>query len=949
MSKDTSQKQRMPAALSPEYFKVDDRSIHDLFKEAQELAEALAFYHTSAEEASGNWSPFLEQGESFLDLSGVDHAGECPPHLGLFLAFLKLFGYTQHQLNALTASHLHFFYHKILAQEKKKAQPDKVFVFFELARNVRHFLLPEQAALPAGKDEKGNELLYKTDREIFLSQARISGFKAVYNSKKPDDAIYAFPVADSLDGAGVPLEEGQGWYPFGNPGASGSSPKIGFGTSSPVLFLKEGVRTIQLSFSLAAGKASRLNTLDPAEFEVLLTGPDDWFRKEVEAIRYRDGKLTFSVQLNEADPAVTGFDKDKHHYGLNSSGYPILMVVLKQGFTYSRYAFIQSLRINGITISVDVEKAHSLSIRNDFGELDPSRAFHPFGYNPVKGANLYLGFEETFLKPISRLSLHIRWKGLHESFKTYYEGYLGPTNSLVNRNEDFKVKASIRRRREWLEIKEFPLFSKKFELTIENQYKRETDGLVRLALSSPDNAFGHTLYPSVYAKAIMSQLQDKAAPIPNEPYTPVIESVELAYAAEEETAQFFHIKPFGIEQVPVKNNPLISGEFHHAGSLYLGIENLDPPQQLAIFFEIEQEIQQDKPDLEFYYLNNTRWDRLSENQILSDTTLGLKQTGILLLNLPAGMATGNPAMPAGYHWIRISVPGNPESFDRILSVRTNAVSCTSAHDHTRLPPLSIKGLSRKVAEIKKIEQPYPSSGGRPAEKESDYFTRVSEKLRHKIRGISSWDMERIILEQFPQIYQVKCIQHRDAKGQTAPGSIHIIVIPFLKQYHRSKVLKPMVAKSTLAEIQKYIEHLSSSHARIQVTNPSFEEIKVVAQVSFNIQVDAGFYVKQLQHDLQRFLSPWAFQDEMEIQLGSKLYRSSIIEFIESRHYVNFIASIRLLKNGQVIQDQEISPDDQTLIVSSDVHEIEAVEPDRVICQTNQGIEQMIVDINFEVQ
>lgn len=972
MSLGTSQNERMPVALNPQYFKVDERSIEDLYEEAGHLAEALSFFNKSYEEASGTWSPFFDRGIDPSDLNpeGDTEAGY-PPHLGLFIAFLKLFGYPQKQLNRLTASHLYFFYNKVLGQEKKQVRPDKAFVFFELAKNVAKYQLPEASALSAGKDEQGKEILYATDRRLFLSHAKVSDFKAVQVNKGSKSSIKMFPVINSRDGMGTPLGEEEGWQPFGGQNLSGQSAGIGFAADSPILLLKEGIRKIRLSLSVNDDNASELRA---DEFNAMLTGPDGWIRKDVEEVRYENGRLTFSIQLDETAPPVESFDKNKHDYELKVSEWPILSIVLKEGFTYKRYAFLQSMNVSSISIRVDVEKARSLIIRNDFGELEAGKNFHPFGYTPVTGANVYLGLEETFYKHVIHFILHLNWKGLPDSFKNYYEGYKGATNSLVNSNEDFKVKAAVRRRGEWVRVtsseqnsNEFPLFSESLKLNTESGLGRRVsskraikseDGLIRLTLSSPEHAFGHKLYPSVYAKAIMSQMKEKPAPIPNEPYTPAVESVEMGYSAEDDVEQFLYVKPFGIERVPVENKPLLSGEFHHAGSLYMGLENLNPPQQLSIFFDIEQEIQGEKPSPKIYYLSASGWKQLPENQILSDSTLGLKQTGIFLLNLPSDISSTNPQMPLGFHWIRFSVADHPENFDRILTVRTNAVSCTftlqkdqavESVEMNALPPGSINKLSQKKGEIKKVEQPYTSHGGRPAEKENEYFTRVSERLRHKNRAISAWDLERIILERFPEIYKVSCLPHRNPKGLTVPGNVHVIVIPFLKQFSRSNVLKPIVPDSTLTKIKAYVDSLASSNMNIQVTNPFFEEIKIKASVSFKMQMDAGYYVKELQRELQKFFSPWVFRDETEIQLGSRLYRSSIIEFIELRPYVNFIASIRLFKNGRLFEDEEISPDIQTLIVSAETHEINVVEPDAVVCQTNQGIEQMIVDINFEVQ
>lgn len=995
MSQDTNQKERIPEALHPDFFRVDERSLHDLYLEAQKLAGALNFYESTEKEATTSWSAFFEEVSSYLNQlvvpdemnSSMEYSGHCPPHLGLFLAFLKLFQYNQSRLNELTSAHLNFFYQKILKQEKREMKPDKVFVFFGLARNTKQYLLPRRSSLLAGKDARGNAIIYTTDRELSINHAKVAWVMAIHHSQEKRGSIYAFPMANRREDTDTPLE-GPGWHPFGNIKNRQTSAIIGFGIGSPILLLNEGVRLIQLSFSIIKSedesRLSQLNSLDPEAFEVHLTGPDQWFSKEVQKIQFEEDKLRFTIQLTEIDPPVIAFDKKIHLDAMSSMDWPMVKIVFKDGFSYDLYDLFQSVFFTRFSIKVDVEKARNLILSNDYGNLDANKAFQPFGYSPVVGANLYMGMEETFQKPISAYAISIKWKGLPENFKTYYEGYLGETNSLVRSEKDFKIKMSLRLRRTWVELDndnaspEFSLFDPSLHLNLEylsTEYpdisRRSTseNGLIRLTLSSPQAAFGHSLYPSVYAKAIMGQLMDRPSPIPNEPYTPIIDSVELSYTSEENydltkavssSFRFFHIEPFGIKENILKENgfyqsSLVSNEFQQAGNLYLGIENLHPPQQLTLFFDIAEGNIKDKPEIFIHFLGKKGWTPLSESDILSDSTLGLKQSGIINVNLPSELTSLNPSMPLEYHWLRLSVSTHPQNVANFLSVRTNAVSCTLNYQSflqglevNTLPSGSIKGFSRKIADIKLIEQPYSSFGGRPEETKTHFFTRVSEKMRHKMRAISSWDFERLILEQFPEIYKVKCIAHANSDGRQNPGNIHIIVIPIIRN-NQSFVLKPMVSKGTLSEIKEYIRRLASPHAEVNVTNPDYEEIKIAAAINFHVQMDAGFYIKQLQNDLQRFLSPWAFNQDVDIHLGNKLYRSSVIAFIESRHYINFITNIKLLKNNKVVHDHELSTDEKTIIVSAETHKIEAIGQDRVLCQTNQGIEQMIVDVNFEIQ
>jgi hypothetical protein len=993
MSKGTSQTDKRLTALSTQHFKVDERSMTSLYEEVQHMAKAIRFYESSGKESTQDWSPFFRDAQRYFKimLQSKDQAEslqggqDCPPHLALLIAFIKLYGYTQEKLNDLTSWHLDFFYTKVLGEKKKRAVPDSVYVFVELARNIGQYLLPKGEKLLAGKDLQGENVIYTTDHEISLNHTTITQLKALHHSSQEDSSIYSFPVVNSADGYGKALEQGQGWFPFGDVRKTAKiSAEIGFGLMSPMLLLKEGKRRITIEFMLDFDKRKLPDAIVTSDHLVVqITSAKQWLTKNVKDFSHDRKKINLVVELDEVDPPVVPYDKAIHGYSMNPSKWPMLKVVFMPGYTFSHYVSLQSVRFSNITLTTEVEGATSLVVKNDYGELDVNKAFHPLGFTPVRGSNFFVGIPETYTKPLQKTVLRLTWKGLPENLKIYYEGYLGPTNSLVREKEDYKVRASVRFQKKWLDLPnpddpsgEYSLFDESITLHFagnrdaKHEDPNNENGLIRLTLSSPLNAFGHTLYPAVYAKAIITQLQNKDAPIPNEPYTPVVEYIEASYTSTETmnvgqgdngSFQYFHLKPFGLERVDddhkaAKSLPLISDEFHQGGSLYIGFQNFSPPQQLSLFFEVKEVTLAEKPNPGYFYLSHSSWKPLTGNQILTDTTRGLKQTGMLVLNLPEDLSSRNPSMPTGNFWIMVGVKNSAESFDQIMNIRTNGVSCTlllkdpdELEKITVLPPLSISAPLKKIKEIKKIEQPYSSFGGRATETEDAYFLRVSERLRHKMRGISAWDLERIILGQFPEIYKVKCIQHNDANGNVQPGSVHVIVIPYINPYNKTKILKPFVTSSLLRSIHEHIQKLTSPHVKFEISNPDYEEIKVVAKINFNSQVDAGYYIKKMQTDLQYFLSPWAFRKTDDIQLGSSLYKSSIIEFIESRPYVNFISTIQVLTNDKEVEGQLITLNEKTIMISSETHDIEAIGPDGAKCQTNQGIEEMIVDINFEVQ
>src|SRR4029077_10948625 len=108
----------------------------------------------------------------------------------------------------------------------------------------------------------------------------------------------------------------------------------------------------------------------------------------------------------------------------------------------------------------------------------------------------------------------------------------------------------------------------------------------------------------------------------------------------------------------------------------------------------------------------------------------------------------------------------------------------------------------------------------------------SERLRHKNRAICLWDYERLILEAFPQIYKVKCLNHtcfepsESGTGiyrELAPGHVTIVTIPNVRVQNLRDPLKPFTSLGLLDEIKGFLEESTSCFAQLHVKNPQFEE------------------------------------------------------------------------------------------------------------------------------
>lgn len=233
-----------------------------------------------------------------------------------------------------------------------------------------------------------------------------------------------------------------------------------------------------------------------------------------------------------------------------------------------------------------------------------------------------------------------------------------------------------------------------------------------------------------------------------------------------------------------------------------------------------------------------------------------------------------------------------------------------SHFDTALPAGSIAKLTVAVAQVGKVEQPFASFDGKHREIGKEFYTRVSERLRHKARAITPWDYEHLVLDRFPSIYKVKCITHTDPNclcrqpipslsssgenkviccgPQIAPGHVLIVPIANLKNRNAANPLQPKTSRRTLLEIEDYLGKRTSPFVKVHAKNPVYEQVLVFFRVQFIVGADKGSYLRQLNDEIVHYLTPWAFDENAEVSFAQKIYASAVINFIEERPYVDFI-------------------------------------------------------------
>jgi hypothetical protein len=875
------------------------------------------------------------------------------PHYALLLAFLRLFENARTELNTLTGRHLDFYYRDILRLKQKPAQPGRVRLLAELARQAPAHLLGEGTQFRAGKDQLGVEALFAASRDTVLNQAKVAALKTVYRHGDepvgvaiPSDInrgrLYASPVANSEDGLGAPLTSSDGsWHPFHNKhyadGALASidmpPAQIGFAIASHYLLMAQGARSISVEFDVGGGFGKSADFTGAVT--CLLTTEKGWFETAATKFGASAGQLRLELNLTGADPAITPYVA-KVHGGAFATALPLLVVKLQHSDTIEFvYARLQDLVLRGCTLTVAVAGLKTLAVSNDFGPVDTSKPFQPFGASPVKNSALVVGSKEAFQKTLTAAALNVEWLAAPNGYKStplvgidvLSAGQWEPSGNpaLALGSTSFPLDAKLD-----LTVLDRP------DLSAPEQYGNTSrHGFVRLKL---DRDFGQATYQ---AELIAYLRKDRGATDPGSPRPPpVMSALSMSYTASQaiglasadpeafarRAARFFHVAPFGeAEQHPLLSSalsvtllPQFDFRSADAGSesgaeFYIGVSALQPPQTLRLLLQVaagtaDPLAKKPVPHVSWSYLRADEWLRFGASQV-EDGTAGLLMSGIVSLDLPRDASGANTLLPSGLHWIRLSVAREVDAACRLLLVAAQGLEATfldrgndPAFSAQVLAPGTVTRLAEPDAAIKQLTQPFASFGGRGAEAAGDFYTRISERLRHKDRAITLWDAEHLILEAFPAIYRAKCLNHTQyepgekGKGvyrELAPGHVTIVTIPSLAFQNQRDPLRPYTSLDVLTQIEQFLRSRYACFVRLHVRNPQFEEVRLAFRLRLRAGYDDTFYVNKLQEEVTRFLSPWAFPGGALPSFGGKIRKSVLIDMVEQLPYVDYVTDFQL--------------------------------------------------------
>jgi hypothetical protein len=355
-------------------------------------------------------------------------------------------------------------------------------------------------------------------------------------------------------------------------------------------------------------------------------------------------------------------------------------------------------------------------------------------------------------------------------------------------------------------------------------------------------------------------------------------------------------------------------------------------------FNISSE--EDPPVTEWAYLANNKWYALKQSSILRDDTNNFLKTGIIKIDLPEAINRENTILSDEYYWLKVTVKDNIEVASRNLSVASQVTTVTlvgndylykSDYLDKPLPRYSIQRPVKNITGVRSVLQPLPSFGGISHEKEKSFQARTGERLKHRQRAITSWDYERLVLDQFHQIEKAVCLPNMTSNSLNAPGNVLVVVSPFASSVLNSK--EPKASSELLFDIKSFVQEHASPFTRVEVRNPSYERIRIICSVKFVNAHNQGYYIQQLNDHINEYLTGNIGNMTLGHQMDKVIYCSDVITYLRTLPYVEYITRFSMVQAARNITGNYVLID--TAAEGEDKAGLKATKPWSVLVPADQ--------------
>lgn len=682
-------------------------------------------------------------------------------------------------------------------------------------------------------------------------------------------------------------------------------------------------------------------------FEVI--PPQDW----------NENGFKIDFTLGPSMPEFTAYQEGIHKDNMGID-QPTLKIRLKNQNVFHPYSFLQFLELEQIKISVAVEQLKSLSLHSNFGQLDQSIPFDLLGPTPKVGSYLLIGNDEIFSKDLDELKIGWTYFGLPVGvdIETYFKGYpYGikndsfkvkfqalsdfryvpndlKNNNLVNLFEHHNGKILKERFIHEIDLKDLdilPDYKLEFDDVGDSPQNQKT-GFIKMELVTPVIGFGFDVYSDVYSKSMTKaankQIQKPKSgfsfEVPNEPFSPMATDIFIDYKSSseinflgtksyvnqtEKAENFIQIHPFGkkfiLKNGFVFNNRLLP-YLELQGSMFIGIKADKFPSEFSILFQIERNedwTHGDAPSLDWFYLSSDEWRPFKTEDLLFDGTYGLTRSGIISFGSPKDINKNNQVMSSSCYWICCSTLNNAEMASRVSGIFLNALSATAVlkegiiHKPV-LPAFSVQSFEYNLPGVLDLIQPIPSSGGRSSEGKIPFYHRVSQSLKHKYRAVTTWDIEKMLLNEFSWLGFVKVFGNFGYENFIDFGTVRIVGIPVIED--KSNFYQPKLNPGQIKEMEFFLNEITNPFMQFKILNPQYEYLLIKGEIRLNSE-NTGLVFKKLYRDILESICPWFYHDLSDAFVNRETKKSEIFNLITNSPYVKSLAGFSLAhmyKNDQ---------------------------------------------------
>ncbi|NOU50551.1 hypothetical protein HG263_08350 [Pseudoalteromonas sp. JBTF-M23] len=654
------------------------------------------------------------------------------------------------------------------------------------------------------------------------------------------------------------------------------------------------------------------------------------------------------------------------------------------------FAKQQSYQVNfaELKLQVSAEGLVPSSIANDQGELEADNPDLIFGPEPVRGSGFYFTHPELNVKPLANLKLDFNWAGKPQDMRGYYDAYkqflqANPIYQMAGFDENQYPQHLVRLDSaqgllaEGLSLFEGLGVSSSAAQMPKKADKRSSQGYLDLPLDAVDpkkyplwfklsltgDDFGTGVYgpalqyfASLYAAQVLGNVNGNidnpvtGTTVVPEPYIPQALDLHMGYHTEQvkfdnlsNNIELGHIHPLGEEPIDAQNDKksiTLQPQIDSKGELIIGLVNPRLPGEVSLLLELEPlnySVSSLNPTITWHYRYQNKWHEIKRNSldsanhkalVLSDSTNGLLNSGIVRLALPEQASLDDAMLQSGRAWIKASISYGGNRLARLSHLKhlaAQAVEVTyvekSADDPKLgqvLPAESINELVTLDARVDSVMQPAESFAGRAAQSESNYVTHCAEQLRHKGRALTQWDYEHLVLEAFPELYFVKCFRgvvsqattdnastdntnaddankddanNDDANVSNADtaGTITLVAIPKTRD---AEHFQPLLADHKKKQIAQFLADKMPHYAKLDVVDPDYREIRFSVTAVISDGYDKGQALERINATLIEHMSPWIEKSGKAPQpINNNVSLSSVAKIIAQLDEIKLIHSI----------------------------------------------------------